>query len=115
MTPGKWEMTMTMEMSMLPEPQTRTSTDCIEETEISPENFNMDEDSPCEFGDVEIDGNTIRWNIHCPSPAGAMTGSWEFTSTGEAVTGKGSMSTEMGGQTMEFTMNWKGQRIGDCD
>ena len=75
----------------------------------------MDEDSPCSFDDVEIEGNTVRWNLNCPGPAGTMTGSWEFTSTGETVTGNGSMSAQMAGQVMEFTMSWEGQRIGDCD
>ena len=115
MTPGKWEMKMTMEMSMLPQPQTHTSTECITEAELNPQNFNMDQNSPCERGEPEIDGNTVRWDISCTAPAGPMTGSWEFTSTGDSVTGKGSMTANMAGQTMEFTMNWEGHRIGDCD
>ena len=43
MTPGKWEMTMTMEMSMLPAPQVRTYTECVEESELNPDKFKMDE------------------------------------------------------------------------
>ena len=113
--PGKWEMTMTMEMSMLPAPQTRTSTECIEQNELGPDDFNMDEDSPCDFNDVEIDGNTVSWAISCPGPAGEMTGNWLFTSHGDSITGEGSMTADMAGQSMEFTMNWNGKRIGDCD
>jgi hypothetical protein len=114
--PGKWEMTMTMEMSMLPAPQTRTSTECIEQDELSPEDFNMDEDSPCNISDMVIDGNTVSWAINCPGPTGGeMTGSWSFTSHGDSITGEGSMTAEMAGQSMEFKMNWGGKRVGDCE
>ena len=115
MTPGKWEMTMTMEMSMLPAPQVKTTTKCIEESELDPENFKMDESSICDLADVEIDGKTMRWSISCPAPAGNLTGNWEFTSNGDSVVGTGSMSADMGGMAMEMNMNWEGKRLGDCD
>ena len=115
MTPGKWEMKMTMQMSMLPAPQVRTYTECIEEDELSPESFETDENSPCTPSDFEIDGNTARWSISCPGPAGEMTGNWEFTSDEDTVTGNGSMSANMGGMTMEMNMDWDGKRVGDCD
>jgi len=114
-TPGKWEMKMTMEMTMLPAPQVRTYTECMEESELDPEAFNMDENSPCEIGEMQIEGNTVRWDMNCPTVAGDMTGSWEVTSEGETVTGSGSMSAEMAGQTMQFDMNWEGKRLGPCD
>jgi hypothetical protein len=115
MTPGKWEMKTTMEMSMFPAPQVRTFTECIEETELKPENFNMEEDSPCDMADIEIDGNTVRWSISCPGAMGNMTGNWEFTSAGDSVIGTGSMSADMGGMAMEMKMNWEGERLGDCE
>jgi hypothetical protein len=119
--PGKWEMTMTMEMETdldLPvqmPPQTHTSTECIEQEELGPDDFEMEEDSPCEFGEVSIDGNTVSWSVTCPGPAGSMTGNWSFTSHGDTITGQGSMSGDMGGQSMDFSMTWGGRRIGDCD
>jgi hypothetical protein len=114
-TPGKWEMTMTVEMSMLPAPQVKTSTECIEESELTPESFNMDENSPCDLADFEIDGKTVRWRLSCPTPSGNMTGNWEFTSDDDSVVGTGSMSADMGGMAMEVNMDWKGVRLGDCD
>ena len=113
--PGRWEMTMTMEMSLMPAPQTRSFTKCIEEKELGPDSFNMDENSPCDFSGVAIDGDSVSWSINCPSPAGAMVGHWEFTSSGDSVVGSGSMSADIVGQSMEFTMNWEGERVGDCE
>ena len=115
MTPGKWEMTMTMEMSMLPAPQVKTHTECIEESELDPDTFKMDANSPCDLSDVEIDGNTMRWSISCPGPAGDMKGDWEFTSEGDSVTGTGAMRGDMGGIALEMNMTWEGTRLGDCD
>ncbi len=115
MTPGKWEMKMTMEMSMLPQPQVKTYTECITEDQLNPDHFKMDQESPCDISDMEIDGNTVSWSISCPGPAGNMTGSWEFTSNGDSVVGSGSMSASMGTMSMEMDMDWEGTRIGDCD
>ena len=114
--PGQWEMTTTMTMSMMPQPQTTTVLECIEEDELDPESFNMDEDTPCDITDVTTDGNTARWSINCPTEGGAvMEGHWEVTSNGDSLTGKGEMTTEMAGQKMGFNMNWQGKRIGKCE
>jgi hypothetical protein len=115
-TPGQWEMTSTMTMTMLPTPQTFTVTECVEESELSPEHFNMDKENPCNFSNVEMGGDTARWSIECPSEGGpAMKGQWEFTSHGETLSGNGSMTANYGGQEMGFTMTWEGKRIGDCE
>ena len=113
--PGQWEMTSTMTMTMMPQPQTTSVSECIEDTEISPDSFNMDEDNPCDITEVLVDGNTARWSIFCPTEGGpAMEGQWEFTSSGDSITGNGSMTASFSGQEMGFTMSWEGKRTGDC-
>jgi hypothetical protein len=113
---GKWEMTSTMTMTMMPTPQTNTVTECIKENELNPETINMGEENPCDISDVENDGNSISWSINCPTEGGmVMTGQWEMTSKGDSISGKGSMATEINGQTMGFDMTWDGKRIGSCD
>lgn len=114
--PGQWEMTTTMTMTMMPQPQTTTTVQCLEDAELDPESFNMDKDNPCDISEVVFDGNNARWSINCPTDIGmAMQGQWEFTSSGDSITGSGSMSAEFGGQKMGFNMNWVGKRIGDCE
>jgi len=114
--PGMWEMTSTMTMSMMPQPQINTVSECINEDEISPESFNMDEENPCDITEVAINGNTAHWSISCPIEGGQlMEGQWEFTSKGDSITGSGNMSTEFSGQTMAFDMSWEGHRTGDCE
>jgi len=114
--PGQWEMTSTMTMSMMPQPQTNTAIECIEEDVLDPSTFNMDEENPCDITDVMIESATARWNISCPVENGAkMEGQWEVTSHGETLSGKGQMTTEIGGQEMGFDMSWEGKRIGDCE
>ena len=113
--PGQWEMTTTMTMSMMPQPQVTTVKECMKESELDPEDFNMDEDNPCKISDLLIDGNTARWSISCPTEDGpAMEGSWEFTSKGDSITGSGSMTANFAGQAMSFDMSWEGKRVGDC-
>ena len=114
--PGMWEMTSTMTMSMMPQPRSTTVKECIEKDELSPESFNMEEDNPCNISDVNIDDNTARWSINCPTEGGpVMEGNWEFTSNGDSINGSGSMSAEFGGQPMSFNMTWEGKRVGNCE
>lgn len=114
--PGMWEMTTTMTMTMIPQPHTTTVNECIEDDELSPESFNLDKESPCKISDVVVDGNTARWSISCATEGGPMMeGQWEFTSSGDTISGNGTMSTEMNGQTMGFEMVWTGARTGDCE
>ena len=114
--PGMWEMTSTMTMTMMPEPRSTTVKECIEEDELNPESFNMDKDNPCTISDMAVEANTARWSISCSTGGGPlMEGQWEFTSSGDAISGNGSMSTEFNGQAMGFEMVWVGKRVGDCE
>ena len=114
--PGLWEMTSTMTMSMMPQPQTTTETECIEKTEMNPEDFSMDEENPCNINGVVVDGDTARWSISCPAENGAvMEGKWEITSRGNTISGSGTMKAEIAGQEMGFNMTWTGKRIGACN
>ena len=114
--PGLWEMTSTMTMTMMPQPQTTTVKECITESELGPDSFNMDEDNPCNISDLLIDDNSAAWSINCPTEGGpAMEGQWEFTSEGDSISGSGTMTADYGGQKMGFNMTWEGKRIGDCE
>ena len=114
--PGMWEMTMTMTMTMMPEPRSTTVNECIEDDELSPESFSMEEENPCTISDVAVKGNMARWSINCSTAGGpVMNGQWEFTSGGDTISGNGSMSADFSGQTMGFEMVWTGKRVGDCE
>ena len=114
--PGMWEMTSTMTMTMMPQPRNNTVKECIENDELSPESFNMDEENPCTISDIAVEGDTARWSISCSTRGGpVMEGQWEFTSSGDTISGNGSMSTEFNGQAMGFEMVWEWERIGDCE
>ena len=114
--PGMWEMTSTMTMSMMPQPRSTTVKECIKDSELSPESFNMEEDNPCNITEMSVDDNTARWSINCPTEGGpVMEGHWEFTSKGDSISGNGTMSAEFSGQTMGFVMSWEGERIGNCE
>ena len=114
--PGMWETNMTMEMSMMAQPQVHSSNECIRESELNPEDFNMDENSPCDIAEVVMDGNTVSWAINCPAASGmAMEGQWSMTSNGDTLTGGGSMSGGSEEMQIEMNIKWEGKRIGDCD
>ena len=114
--PGKWEMTSTMSMPMLPQPRVNTSTECIEESELSPETMTEgDMDSSCAFKDMTVDGNTMKWSMDCDANGGASRGEWEVTSHGDSLAGEGTLTVDVQGQAMVMTMNWDGKRVGGCD
>lgn len=113
--PGLWKMTSTVNMPMLPQPRVTTVTECMEKSEIT-----MDEvggegmDPNCTFEMEQIDGNTMKWTVDCPVDGGTSYGQWQATSGGDTVSGEGLLTMSFQGQTMEMTMTWEGQRIGEC-
>lgn len=114
--PGQWEMKSTMTISMMPTPKTTIATECIEKDVLDPGAFNMDDENPCDINDVKFESNTTSWTISCAGPDGSATkGSWQMTSHGDTLNGKGDMSMEIAGQEFGFDMIWEGKRIGDCE
>lgn len=114
-TPGLWEVVTTVSMPMMPQPKVTTTTKCMVEDELSPDEFNQDMGNPCEISQVVINRNTGSWSMRCPTQGGmAMVGQWKFTSTGKSISGNGTMAMNMGGQEMEIKMNWQGKRVGNC-
>lgn len=114
--PGLWEMTSSVTMPMLPQPRVTTVTECMEKSEISMEEVGGGEgmDPNCTFEMSQLDGNTMKWSVDCPMEEGASHGEWQATSGGDTVTGEGLLTMSLQGQTMEMTMTWDGQWIGDC-
>ena len=114
--PGMWEITSTMTMPMLPQPRISTNSKCIEEAEISPEKMNQEDmDSDCSFDTRVVDGDTMNWSMNCDTQGGASSGEWEVTSHGDTLTGGGTITVDMQGQSMSMSMKWDGKRVGDCD
>ena len=112
--PGQWTMKVSIEMPMLPAPQERSHSECFEKSEFSPEDFQMDEDSPCTISNVQNNADSISWDIACPQLEGEANGHMEFVSHGDSIEGKGHMTMSMAGQTMDMNMTWSGERTGDC-
>ena len=113
--PGLWKITSTVTMPMLPQPRVTTVTECMEKSEIT-----MDEvggegmDPNCTFDMAQVDGNTMKWSVDCPVEGGTTHGEWQATSSGDTVKGEGTLNMSFQGQTMDMTMSWAGERIGEC-
>ena len=113
--PGLWKMTSTVNMPMLPQPRVTTVTECMEKSEITMDEVSGEGMDPnCTFDMAQVDGNTMKWSVDCPMEGGTSHGEWQATSGGDTVTGEGSLTMSMQGQTMEMTMTWEGKRIGAC-
>lgn len=113
--PGQWDMTFTMSMPMLSEPlRSQSFQECVTESEFEPDDIDMGDDSNCQITNVEDGDDSLEWSIECDGPAGVSKGTWTFTSHGDSLEGHGNMSAPAGGQTMEMTMEWSGERTGDC-
>ena len=115
--PGLWSITTTMNMPMMPAPQTKTVQECMEDDIIDMGDMAAEDMDPnCTFELNQVDGNTMTWSIDCPvQGGGTMNAEWTATSAGDSVEGAGRMTMEMQGQTMEMTMSWAGERIGECN
>ena len=112
--PGNWEMTTTMNMPMLSQPKVNTITECMDKSEITPETLTDEMDSGCVFDARVVHGNTMKWSMDCEADGGSSRGEWEATSFGDTLTGSGTITIDVQGQTMEMLMSWEGKRTGDC-
>ena len=113
--PGKWETTTTMNLPMLAPPKVNTAIECMEESEISPEKMTDNMDSGCTFDTRVVENSTMQWKMECVADTGSSRGEWEATSYGDTLTGSGTITIDMQGQSVEMLMNWEGRRVGDCD
>jgi len=113
--PGLWKMTTSVTMPMLPQPRVTTITECMEKSEISMDDVGGEGMDPnCAFEMVQVDGNTMKWSVDCPMEGGTSHGEWQATSSGDSVKGEGLLTMSFQGQTMDMTMMWEGQWIGEC-
>ncbi|MDH3786933.1 MAG: DUF3617 domain-containing protein [Xanthomonadales bacterium] len=113
--PGLWKMTSTVTMPMLPQPRVTTMTECMTKSEISMDEVGGgDMDPNCSFEMSQVDGNTMKWTVDCPVEGGTSHGEWQATSGGDTVTGEGLLTVSFQGQSMDMTMSWQGERIGEC-
>ena len=110
--PGLWET-----KSQVTSPagtQENISQDCIEESEISPENM-MDDNQGCEVIDSSSDSNSMQWSIACSNEGVNMTGSGHAQSSGDTIDGGMEIKANFGGQEFSMSTKWQGKRIGDCE
>ncbi len=115
-TPGKWEMTSIVNTPMMGEPKVTTTNQCLEEDMLTPDAMSSEGmDEGCTIETTQIDGNTMRWAMNCPTTGSEMKGDWTASSTGDTVRGEGLISASFGGQSFEITMSWEGKRVGPCD
>ena len=113
--PGLWKMTSTVTMPMMPQPRVTTVTECMDKSEITMDEVGGEGMNPdCTFDMSQVDGNTMKWSVDCPVEGGTSRGQWQATSEGDTVAGEGLLTMSFQGQTMEMTMTWEGQRIGEC-
>lgn len=99
--PGKWQIKMQMEMPGVPMklPAVNTTVCLTEEDLKDPQSaVPNDPKSDCEVGDYEVDGNTIRWTVDCPSQQ--MKGSGEITFNADGTGYEGAMKMNLSGQEM---------------
>ncbi len=122
---GKWEVKMEMEMPNMPnmpagfQMPAMTSTQCVTPAEANDPSKAIPQGGgrgrgpnpdKCKVSDYKAEGNKVTWSMKCDPPE-EMTGTGEFTYSGDTYTGV--MKMNRGGQ--EMTMKYSGKRVGDCD
>lgn len=117
MKPGKWGTTSTVETPMAPEPVVEYSEECVEEG-FDPVQDILDEGmgGQCDVTLNEDSSTVVDADMACEIPgAGPMTGNLHFTVNGDNASGSMLMSMNMGGQTMDTTVEFEAEYLGACD
>jgi hypothetical protein len=115
---GKWEVKMEMDMPGMPAAMPpMNTTQCVTKEEANDPQKAVPQGGrgrggaeACKVSDYKVEGNKVSWSMKCDPPQ-AMTGTGEFTYSGDTYVGV--MKMDRGGQVM--TMKYTGKRVGECD
>jgi hypothetical protein len=114
MRPGRWEVTMQMDMPGMPvQMPAMKNTQCVTQQQIDSPSHGVpngpgNNPNDCKVSDYKVSGNTVTWNMACPSQS--MTGSGELKFNGDTYEGL----VKMMAQQKEMAMKFNGKRLGDC-
>ncbi|HET8610996.1 MAG TPA: DUF3617 family protein [Burkholderiales bacterium] len=116
---GLWETTVSMEAPGMPAVPPHTTRQCMTRDDIDPHkalgHFSSNgHENQCKVSDYKENGNTITWKTDCSGAHPAMTGAFSATYNGASFTMVAHGKANEGNQTMEFTMNASGKRVGAC-
>jgi hypothetical protein len=114
-TPGKWEMKSTITNSMMQNPTVNTVTECLTESELTPDKMDQGMPPDCETTVTQLGDDTMRWTFDCQIQGTKMSGFWTAVSSGDSMTAEGEMSATFGERDMKMTMTYEGKHIGPCD
>lgn len=118
--PGLWEINLRIEMPGMPAGMgSHKIQQCVRQSDLATPEKTLPQmqDKRCQVKDYQLSGDTARWKIECAGSKDepAMSGSGEMTYSGGKYSGVSRMTMrEPGGQTMNMTQHFSGQRIGDC-
>ena len=112
--PGQWEFVSTTTMAMMGAPRSHTSTQCLNESGVSPKTLMKDMAQGCELLDSDTSSNSMSWKVRCQQEGGEMTGEGQVSSTGDTLKGGMNMKMSFNGQAMDMSVEWSGRHIGAC-
>ena len=113
--PGKWEFISTTNMAMMGAPRSHTTTQCLNESGVSPSTLMKDMAQGCELLNSNTSSNSMDWKVKCQQEGGEMTGDGRVSSTGDTLQGGMNMKMSFNGQAMDMSVEWTGKHIGACD
>ena len=114
---GKWEISTQSSNPMTGQPLNETTTECIEDSQFDP-TVDLVDDESCTVTDKQESDDSVSWKMQCGGSDGmpVFSGEGTFTSNGTSAEGDMTMVMSMGGQTMEMSNHWSGNRISsECD
>ena len=116
--PGMWRTTtvQTMEMPGMPAmpPMERTTEACLEDGEFDPSEAFGDPEGGCRVENVSTSGNTMSFDMVCPSPQGVVRGRASYESDGDTGKGEFEITIDMGETQGKMRMEMRSERLGSC-
>src|SRR3954469_21232225 len=115
---GNWQINLEMDVPGLPQAMPPMSVmQCItkeqakDPTKMIPQGAGVPPD--CKVLDLKNEGNKTSWSMKCEGQ-NAMSGSGEFTFSGETYTGSMKLEMDRGGQPMPMSVKYSAKRMGEC-
>lgn len=113
---GKWGITSETTSPMSPQPRTQYTEECMVEGTDPFAMMNAEMAQQCKLTTTSDTDSEMQADLQCTMPgAGTMQGKITFRLDGNNSSGEMLMTMNMGGQTMQMSSKWSGERLGACD
>jgi hypothetical protein len=110
---GLWELEIATQTRGMPlDTLPHRLTQCLRPDDPVPQTSDR---TQCQILEQRVRGNTLQWEVRCPSASGLSYGRGQLRFEGTRARGELNMGTATGAGEVQTTTTFVGRRVGECE